>query len=159
MQERPRIQSSDLRPGGMRPSESASRQAVRPAVVSPGFWRRWWRVVLIAVVLAAGIGYLLYGYITTRNELARLSGSKGGQEETKQLTGEIGKYIQLPDEVPTLATVNDAERLKTQEFFRNAQNGDRVLIFSGSGRALLYRPSTKRVIEYAKVDLNTTKPQ
>jgi hypothetical protein len=95
---------------------------------------------------------LAYGYITTRNQLAQLNSSKGGSE-VQQLVNTIDRYMQLPSESPTLATVNDVSKLKGQEFFKNAQNGDKVLIFSQSGRALLYRPSTKKIIEYSKVDL------
>lgn len=124
-------------------------------VVAPtqSFLRRWrWQALLVGVVVL-GIGFLAYGYITTRDQLSQLQ-AKTDQSEVKRLVDQIGKTLVLPSETPTLATVNDVTKLKNQEFFQNAQNGDKVLIFSNSGRALLYRPSTKKIIEYAKVDLN-----
>lgn len=128
----------------------------KPAPVArPKPWiQRWWWRVLLAVVLVGVIGFLVYGYVSAKAELTRLT-AKGSDKETKELVAQIDNYMLLPDETPTLATVNDVEKLKSQEFFKNAQNGDKVLIFSNSGRALLYRPSTKKVIEYSKVDLNT----
>lgn len=129
--------------------------AEQPAKPKRAFFRKWkWWQIGLVVVAAAGVAWLAYGYVSARAELSKLGTSKDGSE-VKVLTGQIGKTIQLPDEDPTLATVNDVSKLKSQEFFRNAENGDKVLIFSNSGRALLYRPSTKKVIEYSKVDLNT----
>jgi hypothetical protein len=76
-----------------------------------------------------------------------------GQYEASQLTEKIGDFIQLPNEEATLAIVKDVDKLRSQEFFKSAENDDKVLIFPKSGRALLYRPSTDKVIEYAKVIL------
>jgi hypothetical protein len=146
MAEQPRYASDMIRP-----------RASQPAPVKPpptGFLRAHWKMVLVAVVLAAGVGWLIYSYVNTRAQLAKLS---SGGSEVQQIVENISKNLQLPDEVPTLATVSDVSKLKGQEFFKNAQNGDKVLIFSKDGRALLYRSSTKKIIEYSKVDLSTTK--
>jgi hypothetical protein len=52
-----------------------------------------------------------------------------------------------------VATVSDASKLQSQQFFAKAQNGDKVLIFTNAKRAVLYRPSTNKVIEYAPVNI------
>jgi hypothetical protein len=107
--------------------------------------------------MVAAVGFLAYGYVHTRNQLkAAQNPSQTGQNETQQLVNTIGKFLTLPNETPTLATVNDVSKLQNQQFFKNAQNGDKVLVFPKAGRALLYRPSTKKVIEYSLVNLNTT---
>ncbi len=150
MQERSRYHNSDVRPASMPVSPPPVGKVVAP---TQSFLRRWrWQALLVGVVVL-GIGFLAYGYITTRDQLSQLQ-AKTDQSEVKRLVDQIGKTLVLPSETPTLATVNDVTKLKNQEFFQNAQNGDKVLIFSNSGRALLYRPSTKKIIEYAKVDLN-----
>jgi hypothetical protein len=107
------------------------------------------------VLLAVAIGVLGYGYIQTKNELnAAKNPSTAGKTETEQIVNQVNKYLLLPtDETPTLATVNDVSKLQGQQFFKNAQNGDKVLIYSKAGRALLYRPSSQKVIEYAPVNL------
>ncbi len=71
------------------------------------------------------------------------------QEEIQTLVEEVGKLMLLPDEAPTIATVTDPEQLKGQPFFVQAKTGDRVLIYAGARKAILYSPSEKRIIEVA----------
>src|SRR5438552_52459 len=100
------MQDRPLSTNGMR---GAAPPAPRPATKrSAGGWMRghWWQTLLV-VAAVVGVGLLAAGYISTRNQLAQLSSGKG-QGEVKQLTTQIGRYMQLPDETPTLATVNDA---------------------------------------------------
>jgi hypothetical protein len=99
------------------------------------------RLILISIIAILFIA-LIYGYIHTRNELNRLSNPKEtSQNETQKLVDKVGKLIVLPsDETPTAATVNDVSKLKSQEFFARSQNGDKVLVYAKSGRAVLYRP-------------------
>ena len=74
------------------------------------------------------------------------------QKETKALTDRIGSFMELPlDEQPTLATVTDQEKLKGQNFFTHAQNGDKLLVYPKAKKAILYRPSTKKVIEVSNL--------
>lgn len=80
------------------------------------------------------------------------------QAEVKGTVTEVGKLIDLPkDEEPSLAEVKDVEKLKDQPFFAKAQNGDKVLIYQQNGRAILYRPSTKKIIEV--MPINFDKPE
>lgn len=115
----------------------------------------------VALILLIGLGWLIMSYIQTRSELEKLSTNPqaASEDEATALVNKISAYLTLPDEKPTLATVNDVSKLSGQEFFANAQNGDKVLIFASADRALLYRPSTEKVIEYSKVDLSTAEAQ
>lgn len=108
-------------------------------------------VVLSSLLLVAlsVAGYFYYQY--------RQSPKVQSAEEIKNLKEEIGSIFELPtDEEPTLATVTDREKLAEQPFFQKAENGDKVLIYSASGRAVLYRPSVKKIIDVTSV--NVTKP-
>jgi hypothetical protein len=118
--------------------------------------KRWWPIALLVICVLV-IGTLAYGYITTKRQLAGLAGNgkTAAQNETTQLVAQIGEHIELPADTPTIATVKDVSKLQTQEFFKNAQNGDKVLVYTKAGRAVLYRPSTSKVIEYSRVNLNT----
>lgn len=71
--------------------------------------------------------------------------------EIKNLTGKISKFMVLPDEVPTIATVTDKNKLATQPFFKNANDGDKVLIFSVAAKAILFRPELGKIIEVASI--------
>jgi hypothetical protein len=111
-------------------------------------------LLLILAVIALIV--FAYEYVHTRSQLKQLSNPKiAGQTETQQIINQVSKSLALPtDEKPTLATVNDATKLRNQNFFKSARNGDKVLIYSRTGQALLYRPSTKQVIEFAPISLN-----
>ena len=114
-----------------------------------------WRL-LLSLVIVVVISLLAYGYISTKNDLNKLANPKVASEDAKKdLLKKVGLLIDLPaGETPSTATVSDVSKLKNQEFFARAQNGDKVLVFPKSGRAVLYRPSTNKVVEYSKVNLN-----
>lgn len=97
-------------------------------------------VILLLAVGSAGYFYYQYQAI-----------SKKGVSEVKQLVETISQFMELPEETPTLATVTDKTRLEKQLFFQKAQNGDKVLIFPQAQKAILYRPSTQKIIEVASV--------
>lgn len=74
--------------------------------------------------------------------------------QVQGLIAQVGKFYLLPtNETPTIATVSDKSKLSDQPFFRNAENGDKVLIYSTSKKAILYRPSINKIIEVAPVNL------
>lgn len=62
----------------------------------------------------------------------------------------------LPDEEPTIATVDDVEKVKMNAFFTNAETGDKVVIFTSMKKAILYRPSIKKIIDMAPVSVAST---
>lgn len=113
-------------------------------------------VVLAVIVLVV----VVVGVINERNNLKqelnrRSNPETQSQDEAEQLKKEIGQYLLLPtDETPTVATVADASKVRSQSFFTNTENGDKVLLFAKSGKAILYRPSTKKIIEVAPINLN-----
>jgi hypothetical protein len=72
------------------------------------------------------------------------------------LRDKVSKIQQVPDETPTLATVQDADKLREQEFFKDAENGDKVLIFTEAKKAIIYRESDNRVINSGPIVLNSS---
>ncbi len=119
-----------------------------------GIVRKWWWLIALGAVVLGALVFFAYNYFDTRSKLVNIKDT-----EVQNLVSEINKYLELPNETPTMATISEASKLKDQVFFKNAQNGDKVLIYSQAGRALLYRPSTHKVIEYSRVNLNTNDPQ
>jgi hypothetical protein len=101
--------------------------------------------VVLAVLFLAAIGSAYYFY--SKYQGAMNSPEKLPANEIKNLTDKIGKFMDLPNEEPTLATVTDKEKLSGQPFFAKAQNGDKVLIFTQAQKAILYRPGANKIIE------------
>ncbi len=115
-------------------------------------------IIAVVVLLALGAAALgAYKYKNLRDENAKL---KNPQEQariqTENLVKEVGNITDLPsDETPTVATVADASKLKNQAFFKDAVNGDKVLIYTKAKKAYLYRPSSNKIIEIAPVNIGT----
>jgi len=63
-------------------------------------------------------------------------------------------YLIPGEETPTVATVTDPEVLKEKLFFTSSLKGDKVLIFTNLGKAILYRPSIDKIIETISVKSN-----
>ncbi len=70
----------------------------------------------------------------------------GGLNDTERLLKQVGMLVELPAEVPTLIPIDDREKVKTIEFFKNAQTGDVVLVYAQAKFAVLYRPTAYKVI-------------
>lgn len=76
-------------------------------------------------------------------------------EQSKNILQEVGKIMSLPSEEPTIATVTDKDKLNNQPFFKNAENGDKVLIYTTAKKAILYRPSANKIIEVLPITIGT----
>ncbi len=114
------------------------------------------RYILTVVVLVLLVGSSItagYFYLQWKKAVTAPS----AEEEIAEVTEVIGTFMELPTgEVPTIATVLDKEKLADQAFFNNSQNGDKVLIYTTAKKAILYRPSTKKVIEVAPIYFDET---
>lgn len=79
------------------------------------------------------------------------------EAEVKEITEKLGKLMVLPvGEEPTVATVLDKDKVKDQQFFANAENGDKVVIYSKAMKAILYRLSENKIIEVAPISISQT---
>jgi hypothetical protein len=104
-------------------------------------------VLLLGATAAAGYYYKQY-------DTLKKNPNKTAQDETAATIAAVGKLIALPEgEQPTLATVTDPEKLKSQTFFAHAQKGDKVLVYTGAKKAILYNPTSNMIIEVAPVNI------
>ncbi len=82
--------------------------------------------------------------------------AKDPQAEIKDILSKVGKLIELPTgEEPTIATVQDAERIKSQPFFVKAQNGYRVILYSNAKLAILFDEKGNKIINVGAINLST----
>ncbi len=117
-----------------------------------------WLVIAILFIIAIGTAaYYVHRYNDSQKQVKKLSNpTTAAQLEQSQLIAKIGALTDLPKgETPTVATVTDISKLKDQAFFANAQNGDKVLIYTKAKKAYLYRPSTNKIINIAPVNLGS----
>jgi UDP-N-acetylmuramate-alanine ligase len=60
------------------------------------------------------------------------------------------------DEVLSVATISDKEKLKDKPFFASSENGDKLLVFANAKKAIIYRESQDKVVDVLTVDFNAT---
>mgnify|MGYP001436814035 CR=1 FL=1 len=113
--------------------------------------KKYFSIVIIIVLL---LSFSLTFYFYKKYQaVQKMQQKQLNPNDQKKLIAQIGKLIELPKEEPTIATVSDKEKLKGQSFFQNANNGDKVLIFTKAKKAILYRPSTNKIIEVSQINL------
>lgn len=104
-------------------------------------------VWLLILVVVAGAAYYFGQRRTSQNSS---KAAAKAQEETEKVIAQVGKIMVLPQgESPTVATVSDVSKLQGQAFFKDGQNGDKILIYANSREAILYRPSINKIIKEA----------
>ena len=105
-----------------------------------------WSVILVALLLMGLSIFLAWKLKESQTPVV------SAEAKVRQLVDEVSKAMLLPaDELPTVAVVADPSVLKDQPFFAHAQTGDDILIYPTSKRAILWRPSIKRVIEVSSL--------
>jgi hypothetical protein len=112
--------------------------------------------LVVLVILGGGITGLIWKF---QPELYRLIDTYRAGEATKvdaTLIKTVGQLMFLPSEEPTIATVTDKEKLAKQPFFAQAENGDKVIIYTQAKKAILYRPTQKKIVDVAPLITDAT---
>jgi hypothetical protein len=106
--------------------------------------------VLLAITISlASLFYVKYNDLKNNPEQFQ-------QQELNSVVSKVSKLIELPkNETPTVATVQDNNKLRDQEFFAEVENGDKVLIFTSSKKAIIYRESTNRIINVGPISIDS----
>ena len=113
--------------------------------------------LLIIIILVSLAGWLFYNYREVKKEVVRLSTPEGQQafldQQTEDTIERIRKHMVLPeDEVPTVVTITDIDLLTEQQpFFNGAQNGDKVLVYAGARKAIIYSPERDIVVNVGTI--------
>ena len=104
-------------------------------------------IVILLLIIGAG-GVYLYSIFQKDAQTGAVT-----DKQVQEIIQKVGRLVVLPEgETPTIATVTDVEKLSGQPFFRNAQNGDRVIIIGSTREAILYRPSIDKIITMAPIN-------
>lgn len=111
----------------------------------------------IVIVLVFALAVIFTGNIVKKNPepWGLLKGAEIIQQEEDALVAKVRAIIDLPEEErPTVATVSDVDKLQDQQFFAKAIEGDKLLVYNDSKKAVLYRPSENRVVEVGNLNIN-----
>ncbi len=135
-----------------------TKQNQVPPVISPvkthseKKWKLFFGITLfICIVLLSVLAFFLFNQNTEQEGKSAL---ENPQSEIELLLTELSQFIVLPqDQDVTLATVTNPAELQGQAFFRNAEVGDKVLIWATTRKAILYRPLIKKIIEVSSVEV------
>lgn len=125
----------------------------------PSFIKSKNSIVFVVIIILLAITSIYFFVQYQKSQSLFKSSNTVSREEIKDLLEKLGKIIELPAEEPTVATVSDKKKLLNQPFFKNAQNGDKVIIFTQAKKAILYRSSINKIIEVATVNLGSTEMQ
>lgn len=117
------------------------------------FLKRKVVLFVILVILLLGIG-AYYFLVYQKNQSLSNDPTQAAAIEAQNLLDKIGKIMELPvGEQPQIATVSDASKLPGDPFFLKAKNGDKVLIYNIAKKAILYRPSTNKIIDVSSLSI------
>ena len=108
-------------------------------------------VIIVALVVL--VGFLLLG-----NKDSNSGDSKAkDKKESGRVVKEVGElYIVPTGEEPTVAAIKDKTKLSQQEFFKDAQNGDYLIVYSKAGLALIYRESVDKLVNAGPINANAS---
>jgi len=132
-------------------SQDVDTQPAEAASAPPRTSRMKLVVGIIVVLVISGVGIyfdLRDGDIDKSPEEQR--------EEIEEIVAEVRTHMYVPEEeLPLLATVVDAEALAGQQpFYRGVLDGDKVLIFVQTQRAIIYSPERDIIVNAGPVIAN-----
>ena len=105
------------------------------------------KLTAVIVMGLIGVGMLVYG-IRQAQLLSQVNKPVVNNNDVAGIVEKVKKLVDLPtNEAPSqIANVTDTKKLSASSFFAHAANGDIVLVYQKSKVAVLYRPSTNKVV-------------
>lgn len=114
--------------------------------------KRFRQLMILVSVLVLVIGLSIFYLLSQKPKISP------EEKETKELIFKVEKLMELPqDEIPTVATVLDESKVQEELFFKQAKTGDKLLAYIKNKKAILYRPSTNKIIEVAPISFEAGK--
>lgn len=106
-------------------------------------------VLVVSIAITIGIVRIVNGYWIWASE------EKRQEVQVERTVAAVGKLILLPEnEAPLVATIVDATTLEQEQaFYRGAENGDQLLIYGNSLRAILYSPERNIIVNVGPVEV------
>lgn len=121
----------------------------------------------LVILSVGGLLASLYFYVSTYRiqHISEISDNveqpmESQSETNEQVIARVATMIVVPSgETPTIATLDDLTQVKDQVFFSKAETGDKIIVYLGAKKAILYRPSTKQIIEVGPLEVREGIPR
>lgn len=99
----------------------------------------------LIIVLILILGVLVGGFFYYKYTKTEVYAQKKADKKSQALIAKVADHMLLPEGVPVIFTVEDPDMLAGQQaFFKGAEKGDTLLVYSEAGKAIIY--SSKRNI-------------
>jgi len=116
-------------------------------------------VVCLAILIGSVTASIYFYNQYKQAQLLLKNPTEAAKIETSALLAKIKLLMDLPTgEDPTVATIVDVSKLKDQAFFSKAKNGDKILLYVKTKKAILYRPAENKIIDVAPLNIPETTP-
>lgn len=130
-------------------SNYTQEYATRQLSLSRRVFRFFRRSILWIVIIAIPV----LAFVAGRENVYRAHPEFTAIEQGNAILAKVGALMQLPaGETPTIATVKDAATAKQgQPFLASAENDDVIIVYQNARQAILYRPSSNKIIAVGPV--------
>lgn len=108
---------------------------------------------IIVVILIVVVGVLFWKYQQAKT-------TDTAKATSARIIQKVSKLYMVPeDEEPTVAQIQDKEKLDNQEFFKKSENGDYLLIYQKAKVAIVYREKTNKLVNVGPVSIGNQEQQ
>jgi hypothetical protein len=122
-------------------------------------------IILLAILIVSISSFLIINMLkkdkTDKNNIAvaqdeNASAPTENEMKVAKVTDELKKIYNITDENLTVVTITDVEKLKLTEpnFYKDAKNGDFIVILDTEKLAILFRLEEKRIIKISPVKID-----
>lgn len=111
------------------------------------------------IITILSIIILILGGFYYQTHYSKKAVEKRAQAETIRLVKEVKKIIVLPEsDVPAVFDIQDPVLLINQQaFFAGSEKGDKLLVYPQLGKAIIYSPKRKMIINVGPVTFDQAK--
>lgn len=102
--------------------------------------------IIIAVLLIV-VGILFWKYQQAKE-------TDPAKETSTRIIQKVSNLYLVPgDEEPTVAQIQDKDKLGNQQFFKSSKNGDYLLIYQKAKVAIVYREDANKLVNVGPVSI------
>lgn len=117
-------------------------------------------ILILVFILAGGLWFAVgKGGSSEQASISTSQIQKGTElsgledSEIRELLEKVGRHITIPaNENPLVATIERVEKLKQEQaFYKDTQNGDKLIILMQKKQAIIYRPDSDKLVNVGPI--------